>query len=94
MSSCPVSNTFFFSFLSSPNPPPESVPAPLTWPAFTEQNQEYLVIALRPKVKRRYKAKKMAFWNEILPMVAEFTKEITDNKIVDMQSRGRSTPWD
>ena len=92
VTSCPVTNTFFFP--SSPNPSSESVPAPVTWPAFTEQNQEYLVIALKPKVKRRYKAKRMAFWNEILPKVAEFTKGITNNKIGDMQTRGQHRRWD
>ena len=64
----------FFHFPRSPNPP-DSGPALVTWPTFAEQEQAYLVLDLKPRVERRYKAKKMAFWNEIVPKVAEFTRK-------------------
>ena len=65
-------DSLFFS--RSPNPIVSS-PAPVTWPAFTDEEQAYLVLDLKPRVERRYKAEKMAFWNEIVPKVVEFTKK-------------------
>ena len=70
---------------ASPRSPnlPDSGPSPVTWPKFTEQDQEYLVLDLKPRVERRYKADKVAFWNEIVPKVAQFTlkeKKKTEEK--------------
>ncbi|KAL9970952.1 hypothetical protein ACROYT_G023418 [Oculina patagonica] len=61
-----------FAKYGSPNPP-DSGPA-VTWPKFTEQEQEYLVLDLKPRVERRYQAKRMAFWNDMVPQVLELTK--------------------
>lgn len=65
----------FFTFLSfrSPNPP-DSGPLPVTWPKFTEQEQEYLVLDVKPRVESRYQAEKVAFWNEIVPKILELAK--------------------
>ena len=38
---------------------------------FTEQEQEYLVLDVKPRVESRYQAEKIAFWNEVLPKLAE-----------------------
>jgi len=54
--------------------PPNSDPASVTWPTYTEQEQAYLVLDLKPRVERSYKAKKMAFWNEIVPRVTGLLK--------------------
>lgn len=53
-------------FFSSPNPS-DSAPSPVTWPKFTEQEQAYLVLDVKPRVERRFRAEKVAFWNEIVP---------------------------
>ena len=37
------------------------------WPKFTEQEQEYLVLDVEPRVESRFRAENMAFWNEIVP---------------------------
>ena len=63
------------SFPRSPNSP-DCGPAPVIWPTFTEHEQAYLVLDLKPRVMRRYKANKMAFWNEIVPKVTELTDEL------------------
>ena len=59
----------FFCFISSPNTP-GSGPTEVTWPKFTEQEQAYLVLGLKPRVEHGYKKDKVAFWNEIIPKVA------------------------
>jgi len=56
-----------FAKYGSPNPPPECVPMPVTWPKFTEQEQAYLFLDLKPMVGQMYRARKMAFWHEIIP---------------------------
>ena len=53
---------------------PESGPSPVTWPKFTEQEQEYLVLDVKPRVDSRYQAQKVAFWNEMLPKLAEVSR--------------------
>lgn len=58
---------------SSPNPP-YSGPTPVTWPTFTEEEQAYLVLELKSRVERRYKANNMAFWNDLVPKVMELTR--------------------
>ncbi|XP_078372725.1 acetylcholinesterase-like [Oculina patagonica] len=69
-----------FAKYGSPNPP-DSGSAELTWPKFTEGEREYLVLDLKPRVGRRYKADKVAFWNNIVPKVAEFTQTVrTENE--------------
>ena len=67
-------NYQFCSSFRTPNPT-ESGPPAVTWPKFTEEEQEYLVLDLKPRVERSYKADKVAFWNEMIPKVAEFMKE-------------------
>jgi len=62
-----------FAKYGSPNPPDAS-PAQVTWPTFTEQEQAYLVLDMKPRVQRKYKADKEAFWNEIIPKLIEFNK--------------------
>ena len=57
----------------SPNSPDSNLTA-LTWPKFTEEEQAYLVLDLKPRVEHKYKPNKMAFWNELLPKVKEFTR--------------------
>ena len=52
----------------------ESGPSPVTWPKFTEQEQEYLVFDVKPRVDSRYQAQKVAFWNEMLPKLAEVSR--------------------
>ena len=51
---------------------PESGPSPVTWPKFTEQ--EHLVLDVKPRVDSRYQAQKVAFWNEMLPKLAEVSR--------------------
>ena len=46
------------------------------WPKFTEQEQEYLVLDVKPRVQSRYHAEKVAFWNEIVPKVAEVLQTV------------------
>lgn len=62
-----------FAKYGSPTPP-ESGSSAVTWPKFTEQDQEYLVIGLKPQTKRRYRARKVEFWNEIVPKLAELSQ--------------------
>lgn len=62
-----------FAKYGSPTPP-ESGPSPVTWPKFTEQDQEYLIIGLKPKTKRRYRARRVKFWNEIVPKLTELSQ--------------------
>lgn len=59
-----------FSF-RSPNRPNSG---PVTWPQFTEQEQEYLILDVKPRVESRYQAEKVAFWNEIVPKILELAK--------------------
>jgi len=71
-----------FAKYGSPNPP-DSGTGPVTWPRFTEQDQAYLVLSLKPRVKRSYEADKIAFWNEIVPKIFEFAgkeKKETDGE--------------
>jgi len=35
------------------------------------EEQEYLVLDVKPSVKRRYKAENMAFWNKVIPKVSK-----------------------
>ena len=44
------------------------------WPKFTEQEQEYLVLDVKPRVERRFRAEKMAFWHEIVPKLLELAQ--------------------
>ena len=72
----------FLAFSRSPNPP-DSGTGPVTWPRFTEQDQAYLVLSLKPRVERSYEADKIAFWNEIVPKIFEFAgkeKKETDGE--------------
>ncbi|KAJ7388414.1 neurexin protein binding [Desmophyllum pertusum] len=62
-----------FAKYGSPNPP-DSEPSPVTWPKFTEEEQEYLVLDLKPRLERRYEADGVAFWNEIVPKMVELTQ--------------------
>lgn len=39
------------------------------------EEQEYLVLDVKPRVKRRYKAENMAFWNEVIPKVSKLMRE-------------------
>ena len=77
---------YYYSFLSSPNPA-DSSPSPLTWPKFTEQEQEYLVLDVKPRVESRFRAEDMAFWNEIVPKLLNVTRkkstEFTQNRAND-----------
>ena len=59
----------------SPNPP-DVDPTAITWPVFTEEEQEYLVFDVKPRVERRYKAKKMAFWNQMIPKLAKIVADV------------------
>lgn len=68
------------SFFSTPNPP-DAGPSAITWPVFTEEEQEYLVLDMKPRVERRYKAKKMAFWNQMIPKMAKIVTD--ERKAVD-----------
>ena len=66
---------------------PESGPSPVTWPKFTEQEQEYLVLDVKPRVDSRYQAQKVAFWNEMLPKLAEVSR-------TGKKTNGEKTPKD
>ena len=68
------------SFFSTPNPP-DVGPSSITWPVFTEEEQEYLVLDMKPRVERRYKAKNMAFWNQMIPKMAKIVTD--ERKAVD-----------
>ena len=59
-----------FSF-RTPNRPDSG---PVTWPQFTEQEQKYLVLDVKPRVESKYQAGKVAFWNEIVPKILELSK--------------------
>ena len=54
--------------------PRDSDPTQVTWPRFTEQEEKYLVLDLKPRVEPNFRAEKVAFWNEIVPKVLEFTR--------------------
>lgn len=41
---------------------------------FTEQKNEYLVLDLKPRVESGFRADKVAFWNDVVPKVLEFTQ--------------------
>lgn len=72
---CPFVLSIIIVFVTrSPNPP-GSGPAVVTWPKFTEEEQKYLVLDLKPRVEQRYRANKLAFWNEIVPKVFDNEKE-------------------
>ncbi|KAL9970956.1 hypothetical protein ACROYT_G023425 [Oculina patagonica] len=62
-----------FAKYGTPNPP-DTGPSPVTWPKFTEEEQEYLVLDVKPGVEQRYQAEKVAFWNEVVPKVLELSK--------------------
>ena len=62
------------SLFRSPNPP-DVGPTAITWPVFTEEEQKYLVLGMKPRVERNFRAEKVAFWNEIVPKVLEFTRK-------------------
>ena len=64
---------FFFFLLRSPNPP-DSGPSPVTWPKFTQEEQAHLVIDVNPRMGHRFRAQKVAFWNEIVPKLLELTQ--------------------
>lgn len=64
---------FFFFLLRSPNPP-DSGPSPVMWPKFTQEEQAHLVIDVNPRVEHRFRAQKVAFWNEIVPKLLELTQ--------------------
>lgn len=64
---------YFFFLLRSPNPP-DSGPSPVTWPKFTQEEQAHLVIDVNPRVEHRFRAQKVAFWNEIVPKLLELTQ--------------------
>lgn len=68
----------FFSFFRSPNPP-DSGPSSVTWPKFTQQEQAHLVIDVDPRVEHRFRAKKVAFWNEIVPNLLQPTRVRVEN---------------
>ena len=55
--------------------PHDSDPTQVTWPRFTEQEEKYLVLDLKPRVERQFRAEKVAFWNEIVPKVLKFTRK-------------------
>ena len=74
MRSNPGIHSWILFSIRSPTPP-ASGPALVTWPTHTEQEQSYLVLDLKPRVERRYRPKKMAVWNELVPKVAEFLKK-------------------
>jgi len=54
---------------------------------FTEQEQEYLVLDVKPRVESRYQAEKIAFWNEVLPKLAEVLQ-------TKKKKNGEETPKD
>ena len=39
----------------------------MIWPQFTEDEQAYVVLGLKPRVEYKYKAEKVTFWNEVFP---------------------------
>lgn len=75
-----ICDDYAFPSLRSPNPP-DYGPSAVTWPQFTEQEQEYLVLDVKPRVESRYQAKRVAFWNEVVPKVLELEK--ADKKKAD-----------
>lgn len=69
----PLINHIFFSFptiLRSPNQL-KSASSLVTWPQFTEDEQAYLVLDLKPRVEYRYKADKVVFWNDVFPKLIQ-----------------------
>ena len=66
-------HAFIFSFRFPI--PRDSDPTQVTWPRFTEQEEKYLVLDLKPRVERNFRAEKVAFWNKIVPKVLEFTRK-------------------
>ena len=87
MATCYFFNYAFFCFFTSSPNPPYSGPSPVTWPKFTEQGQEYLVLDLKPRVENRFRADKVAFWNDVVPKIKKF-KKLQDKETVE------STPKD
>ncbi|KAJ7393151.1 neurexin protein binding [Desmophyllum pertusum] len=59
-----------FAKNGSPNPL-ESASSLVTWPQYTEDEQAYLVLDLKPRVEYRYKADKVVFWNDVFPKLIQ-----------------------
>lgn len=68
----------FSSFSRSPDPP-DSGPSPVVWTKFTQQEQAYLVIDVQPRLEHRFRAQKVAFWNEVVPKLLELTEVKKEN---------------
>jgi len=66
----------FCVFFRTPNgAAPSGLPTGVTWPAYTLEKQEYLVIDLEPKVKTSLLADRVAFWNDLIPKVEKLESE-------------------
>ena len=82
--SCDVSKDPYYNqiliFKNARNP---NTPTPLgvTWPLYTADREEYLGLSPNLTVRFKMRAAKMAFWNELLPSIAETLKPTTSDHI-------------
>ena len=53
---------------SSPTPSGLSS-SPITWQPFTEENQFYLALDVKPRLGQHYRAREVAFWNKLIPKI-------------------------
>ncbi|CAH3107518.1 unnamed protein product, partial [Porites lobata] len=53
---------------------PNGPHSPVTWPKFSKVNRSYLALDVKPKEKKKYRAKELEFWNSLIPKVIRQTK--------------------
>lgn len=62
-----------FAKFGSPTPSGSSS-SPITWHPFTEENQFYLALDVKPRLGQHYRAREVAFWNELIPKISKGRK--------------------
>ena len=48
----------------------DSADATISWPPFTADSEEYLVLGLRMKIEQRLLPDRVAFWNDFIPKLS------------------------
>jgi len=57
-----------FAKFGSPTPFGSSF-SPITWYPFTEENQFYLALDVKPRLGQHYRAREVTFWNDLIPKI-------------------------
>ncbi|KAJ7393153.1 Cocaine esterase [Desmophyllum pertusum] len=63
-----------FAKFGSPTPPGSNT-SPITWRPFTEEEQFYLALDVKPRLKQHYRASQVTFWNNFIPEVTRKGKK-------------------